>query len=117
MKKSSFISLILLIGIFGSICVGSVAALTPEGIWGMSAGDQLYYKVSSNSTGTVVITYARVDVTSNYNSSIFLYGDVNIVNATTYVYSGTGWIESFPDVQWVAYNTTTTAWYGAYQVT
>jgi hypothetical protein len=117
MKKSSLISLLLLSGIIGLLCISPVAALTPEGLWGMGTGDQLYYKVTANNTGEEIITYARVDVTSVYNGTIALYGYVNIVNATTYVYTGTAWVESYPDVEWAAYNTSTFLWYGAAQVT
>ncbi|MBN2157234.1 MAG: hypothetical protein JW776_14410 [Candidatus Lokiarchaeota archaeon] len=117
MKKSSLISLILLIGIFSSLCLSPVVALNPEGYWGMSAGDELYYKVTSNNTGSQVVTYAKVNVTSIYNGSIvvgipFYY---NFINATTYVYSGTAWVESYPDTQWAGWNSTTFQWYGAYQ--
>jgi hypothetical protein len=115
------ISLGLLIGIVGAFCIGSATALTPQGFWGASAGDELYYKVTSTNTGSEVITYAKVNVTNiedSYLEVLEIKYYYNFIYAITYVYTGTAWVQSYPEVEWAGYNASfgIFGYYGGYQL-
>lgn len=120
MKNTPLVILIgLLIGIVGSFCIGTTSALTPEGVWGISAGDELFYKMTLKDGPFEVMQYEKISITKIQTNTItFLTTeyDCNFVYAITYVYNGTEWIESNAETEWVGYNNNTHQYYGGLQL-
>jgi hypothetical protein len=110
MKKSKMAGTFFLLGLMVSLGMGTATALTASGLWGMSEGDVLYYRVT---TATTVID-SKVVVNDIYDGNYLI--DYNFVNATTYVWNGVEWYESFAETQWAGINNTYGAWYGALAV-
>ena len=114
MKKSSQISLGLLIIIVGSLCLSYGAAqtpnVTPYGYWGTSPGDELCYRVSSDETGSWIDSNVTFFIEDNYNGSADS-NDYNFLSVSIYDYTHDSWIEEIP-IPMTGYNETTYLWYG-----
>ena len=118
MKKSSKISLAVLIIIIGSLCINPIVAQTPNstpyGYWGISVEERICYAVETDASGSLVNYSIGIYITNNTDGTV---GSeyYNFLTAKIYNHTGDFWIE-YPEIKLTGYNDTTYQWYGGDQV-